>query len=84
MCHGAPTHDAPTHGMQAVFADALPRVAVAALNWRGLGGLPLTSPRPYSAACHADVAEVLTLTLTLTPILILTLTLTLTRTLTLT
>ena len=63
--------------MQAVFADALPRVAVAALNWRGLGGLPLTSPRPYSAACHADVAEVRTLTLTLTPILILTLTLTL-------
>ena len=45
--------------VQAVFADALPHVAVAALNWRGLGGLPLTSPRPYSAACHTDVADVL-------------------------
>ena len=36
----------------------------AAINWRGLGGLPLTgttcTPRPYCGANSADVAAVLT------------------------
>lgn len=51
-------------GAQADYVRALAAAAAAlgarcvVFNYRGLGGLPLTTPRLYSAVSHADLAEV--------------------------